>query len=519
MFYADGMDGALATSAEPPRSRIGAWRELVVPPLDKPSKHWSVSPVVDLAAYQLSWLWVLVPLALQGPKHPRDYLFLWVFALTVSSMHRHWTMPYVYLDRQVFSQHVTRFSLFMYLLMLGFLASALGWNWKAPVGFFQPADLALFVTGSIVVVETVIADRRGHRFGLAALLTVAVPFTLLVGSGLAGFLTGERHALVAACGSVVFALVSVAVALDVRKGASESARKVALVFPGLALLAAVAGGASLAIADVSLNPEPVSGAGIVGVFGAVAALWNIWHTLMQKFGILRMYAAKSAVPVADRAPAWSDRLLVFGSLPLVAFYLAPSQRATVASVNKNVTQFLLPVIDGLTRARPIVLPVAAVLAAASVGFFVFYEWRANRLRSWPRVTMGASLVALSACFLFVSPIKVFIAYGFSHAVEYCVFVWAFLRRRYAKPQPARPLIQRALRHPWLAYGLFSLAIAGTCFLLDPAGHYGINDGRMHLYGVSLATWMFAFTIWHSMAHFYFDGFLWKMRAPETRANI
>jgi len=111
------MDGAVATrdgASDPP---AGTWRARVIPPIDQPSKQWHVSPFIDLAAYQLSWLWILVPLALSGPHHPRDYLLLWAFGMSVSSMHRHYTMPYVYLDRQVFSQHVTRFSLFMFLLM------------------------------------------------------------------------------------------------------------------------------------------------------------------------------------------------------------------------------------------------------------------------------------------------------------------------------------------------------------------------------------------------------------------
>ena len=40
---------------------------------------------------------------------------------------------------------------------------------------------------------------------------------------------------------------------------------------------------------------------------------------------------------------------------------------------------------------------------------------------------------LGAAFLFFDPVKVYLAFAFSHAVEYMVFVWAILRRRYAKP--------------------------------------------------------------------------------------
>src|SRR5690349_10336004 len=98
--------------------------ERLVPPADRPVAGWHVSPFVDLAAYQFSWLWILVPLALAGNLHPKDYIGLYAFGMTLSFLHRHYTMPYVYLDKAVFAQHVTRFTLFMYLLMVGFVGSA-----------------------------------------------------------------------------------------------------------------------------------------------------------------------------------------------------------------------------------------------------------------------------------------------------------------------------------------------------------------------------------------------------------
>src|SRR5689334_22625147 len=89
--------------------------ERIVPPASKPVPGWHVSPVVDMAAYHFSWLWILVPLALSGDKHPKDYLGLFAVGMTLSLVHRYYTLPYVYLDKQVFSQHVTRFTLFFYL--------------------------------------------------------------------------------------------------------------------------------------------------------------------------------------------------------------------------------------------------------------------------------------------------------------------------------------------------------------------------------------------------------------------
>jgi hypothetical protein len=506
---------ALLARAEP----AGSLLSRVVPSVDEPSKAWHTSALVDLSAYQLGWLWILIPLALSGDRHPRDYMTLWAVGMSISFLHRHYTMPYVYLDRQVFEQHRTRFSLFMAWLMLGFVGSALMGTWRAGPGFLRPADASLALSAVVLVVQIVIADRRGHRFGLAALVAGALPFVALVGMGIGGLFSGPSHEVAAAALALVMAAASVVAGLEARRSESARARSGALVAPALAGVLAVGGALSIPLASRPLNTAVVTGAGLVGIAGAVAALWNVWHTLMQKFGILRMYAAKSAVPVDARAPAWVDRLLVFGSFPVLALYLAPSQRGLVSTIHKNVTQFILPLLDGLTAARPYLLAPAALLSLGSMVTFLGYEWRANRLRSTTRLTMALSLVALNACFLFLSPIKVYIAYGFSHAIEYCVFVWAFLRRRYAKPQPARPLIQRVLAHPWLAYGSFSLVVGGTYFFATYGRDFHLHDGRIRVLDVGIQTWMFAFTIWHSMAHFYYDGFLWKMRAPELRASL
>jgi hypothetical protein len=166
-----------------------------------------------------------------------------------------------------------------------------------------------------------------------------------------------------------------------------------------------------------------------------------------------------------------------------------------------------------------VLPPAVGLILFSLGAFVVHEYRADGLRSAPRLTMAVGLTALNACFLFVAPLKVYFAFGFSHSIEYMVFVWAFLRRRYAAPLPHRPFLQRALERPWLAYAVFTLPIAGAFFLVEYGDEYGLHAGGLRLLDVKIGTWLFVFAIWHSMAHFWFDGFLWKMRRPTVRASL
>ena len=115
------------------------------------------------------------------------------------------------------------------------------------------------------------------------------------------------------------------------------------------------------------------------------------------------------------------------------------------------------------------LPVLLVPAIGGVvvglGVFLYFEWKSQRLANAPRLWMALGTSLLSASFLFVSPVRVFMAFAFSHAVEYMVFVWAFQRRRYRKPLGHDPALGRVLRHPWLAYGVFTFAVTAPYLLV------------------------------------------------------
>ena len=54
----------------------------------------------------------------------------------------------------------------------------------------------------------------------------------------------------------------------------------------------------------------------------ISGVWGIWHTVQQKYGILRLYAVKSGLPAHQRPPPWVDRLLVHGWFPLWIVFAA-----------------------------------------------------------------------------------------------------------------------------------------------------------------------------------------------------
>ena len=79
---------------------------------------------------------------------------------------------------------------------------------------------------------------------------------------------------------------------------------------------------------------------------------------------------------------------------------------------------------------------------------------------------------------------------------------------------------RILRRPVLAYLGFTF---GLGLLLVFWKYWGRHIGQDHvepaLAGYPTRVWVMHWTVYQSLLHFYWDGFLWKMRLESVRENI
>jgi len=487
---------------------------LRLPAPTEPVSGWQVSPLVDSASYALSWLWVLVPLLLAGPVHPTDYYAIFALVMTVNTLHRHFGLPLVYLDREVYQRHVTRFSVIPALMGIAVIAMPLVSRFKAPAGFFGAETLGVVLAGAALVAQVIAQDLRGFLLGRGLRIAAVAPFALALGLGLLG---GFREATLATTVGVAVAAAAVSGLLT----ASAPAGQRAPVFAGLVALGgllSVAGAVSPGL-GARWPAEPAKLGLVTGAVFAVQVVWGLWHVTMQKVGILRMYAAKQTeVQPERRAPILVDRLLVWGMFPVYIFVMGPSYRAEVLKAAASAKSIAIPLLDFLEAARPYLTVPSIAVAAGSIGWFFWWEWKTTRLRSLPRLVMGLGTIALNVAVL-IWPVKAVIAYTFSHGFEYLVFVWAFQRRRYAVPLAHNPPLQRVLAWPVLAYAGFILAVGGFFFWTDFGKHYGLPVLATPFLGVKFSTWVTSWAIWEALFHYYQDGFMWKMRLPSVRASI
>ncbi len=476
--------------------------------------HWHVSPLVDTWAYAFSWLPVLIPMMLVGDSHRLDYLPVYLVILAFTDVHRHYGYPYVYLDGQIFQRHPLRFTVFPGLMLVLFLLSP---TLAAQPFFVSGVGLMTGLAAVVALVQVISRDRsdqrpsgRAHGVALAACFGVAL---LVAGLQKALFTPAdafdriERNWAVLA-GLFAFTLVLDAVTLRER----PEARRVRFVAPVLvALVALVAAFPEVGQRSVRLG-QVLNGAAVF------AGLWNIWHVYMQKYGIFRMYNAKSGVP--DKVPGWVDRLLIVCWLPLYLFYVGPLYRDEVFRLFSRGRQILTPVFDAFEALAGVMLWPSIALVVFAVGNFLRWELKANGLRNRARLTMALGTTLLSTTFLYLHPLKAYLAYAFSHAIEYMVFVWAFQRRRYATPLEHRPVIERFLRWPLVTY-VGTAVVLGLAFLyLKYYGRWIFRaESQPEVAGLTTARWVGYWTVYQSMVHFYFDGFLWKMRLPAVRATV
>jgi hypothetical protein len=441
-----------------------------------------------------------------------DYLGAYLVVLAFTDVHRHYGLPYVYLDSQVFRRHPLRFTLFPLVMLLLFAGSPFFSRSRMRL---DAAALAAIGAALVFFVQILRRDAGPDRLRWRP-LGVAAGLGLAGGGAAAGLAFALGAPGVASWGTLTGCL-SGSLALDVLR--RRAGRKALFVHP---VLVALAFGGALFFAD---QPHRFRPRGVLAFVAVVAGVWNIWHVYMQKYGILRLYHGKARVmrqarEGAREVPGWVDRALLFGWMPLYLFYLTATYREEVFRLFPQGRRSLGPLFDVFEAVAPVLLPVAIAFVVGIGAAFLWFEHRAHGLRNRARLTMAAGTTLLAATFLVVHPLKAYLAFAFGHAVEYMVFVWAYQRRRYRSELAHRPPIARALRYPITVYVVSAVAL-GVLFIYFK--YYGRwlwpEADQPRFLRFRAMEWIGYWTIFQSMVHFYFDGFLWKMRLPEVRATI
>jgi len=234
--------------------------------------------------------------------------------------------------------------------------------------------------------------------------------------------------------------------------------------------------------------------------------WGVWHGMMQTYGFCRIYDAKTG----SFAPL--TRRLDFATCALwfaTAVLLSPQRMAdTLETYYASGGPYLPP---SLLRGAQQILLVTAV--AVSILFLT------NFIRMWVvgKRPNPVKLALLSTSIAFwwycnngVTAILAGIAlFEVFHDVQYLSLVWIYNRARVEKDPSIGGFMRFVFRRSGSLIGLY----VGLVFAYGSLGYFKeteIETIKRFLTGVVAAS---------GLLHFYYDGFIWKVRERSTRENL
>lgn len=230
----------------------------------------------------------------------------------------------------------------------------------------------------------------------------------------------------------------------------------------------------------------------------VAAFWDVYHSGAQTFGFARLYDVRAGNPPEEgrRLDFALNQLLYAGPiLGGATLFEHLSVLEAFDEVGLHALADLPAAID--SRAAPI----ARVVALGGLALVVLYVLAYARLHarghvvSWPKVFLVASTGLVSIVTWAFDPFGVaFLVMNLFHAVQYLALVWI---------TDARPTgIDRARLGRALGLYLASLFAYGAwAELVPPRG------------------WPWALTLVVSLLHFWYDGFVWSVRARDVAPKV
>lgn len=236
----------------------------------------------------------------------------------------------------------------------------------------------------------------------------------------------------------------------------------------------------------------------LGLVAVMAGLWNAEHTLMQRYGVLRIYGRKAG----DDNGRYEKIMFITWLLTAVLYigaYVDIDELVAKMGLDENNARGV-HFLDNIHSLSVGLFWAGVVL---SVGLAV--RWlRAER--QWFGRSPAKHLYALGTLAMVVAvvvdPIAGVAGYVAAHAIEYFAVVHRSLRTR----RDDAP-VAVATRTPWRRAGVYALYFAFIATVVGVTG--SVLDGALYAYAI----------LFFGALHIFYDGFVWKLRRPNVAASL
>ena len=252
----------------------------------------------------------------------------------------------------------------------------------------------------------------------------------------------------------------------------------------------------------------------------VLALWDPWHFLMQHYGFTRIYDRYNGAPkklAARMDLGLSAAWFVFIMLASGEWLVGVLGDLFTAAHLPVVALFPIAVVHALTK----LMLVAATLATLAYGAYL--EWCRRRGYGVSLVKLALLVTTFGVMFVAYTPNAWisswapgwtfgvgFAVIGIVHMTQYLAIVWRYNRSLAGRPGRARAGAFRTLhgRGGWVV----GSAYVGLCLL------YGLALTHRHESRLAMSV-LLALGFTSTLLHYYFDGFIWKLRHQQNRDNL
>jgi Tfp pilus assembly protein PilF len=235
----------------------------------------------------------------------------------------------------------------------------------------------------------------------------------------------------------------------------------------------------------------------------LAALWGMWHWMMQSYGFARIYDAKAESDA--RMPAWLDQLICLAWFGMAVFVF----NNDLPSYLTNYYESGGPAIPAsaflwFTRAW---LGATVVLTA----YYVFLVFNGLRQGRKPNPLKFVFIAATSLYLTYTvsiaqRPKMGLLMFESWHDIQYLAIVWFFNLSRTRKNPEAGPFIRFFFR-PSAVMAAAYVAVCLAFGTLTHAWSLFHNDAVVRVVASIVTS--------AALLHYYLDGFIWKIRETDT----
>lgn len=237
-------------------------------------------------------------------------------------------------------------------------------------------------------------------------------------------------------------------------------------------------------------------------------LWEIWHLFMQHYGIMRIYDGKNKIFSKWNAK-WDWFLTVCAFVTVVVY--SPEYFYRILDHNQNVglpflsasnVQLIKTVLFGIT---------AFVLFCYLVN--ISYRFATRQKISFPKiVVMFTTLFLIYFGWIYIGDLTIgYAAFAAFHDIQYFAIVWVYNNN----------LVKKQIKTSRLLRTFFtSRSVPVLVGYVLISFLYGTINYSLELF--DRATWIQSIevlVISSTLLHYYFDGFIWKMRDKRNQENL